>query len=403
MNTKKLAPVKVCYNSDGKYDTENRQFQGIPGIEVTPSGKLWAVWYAGGVNEGPDNYVIIASSDDDGGHWTEPIAVIDPPGNVRAFDPVLWHDPLGRMWWFWSQSYCQSYDSINDGSAVVWGAYTEDSDAEKPVFSVPTRIDKGVMMNKPVVLSSGEWALPIAIWKFRDKSFVENQSELDNERFSRMIISDDQGKTFRLQGYADVPHRSIDEHIIMELKDGKLWMLVRTEYGIGQSFSSDKGKTWTPGEDSGLGGPYSRFSLMRLSSGKLLFVNHADIPPIEAVKEFLKGILWRKRSHLTAFISDDDGKTWKGGLLLDERDGVAYPDAVEDIEGTINVIYDYQRYKEGAIFMASFREEDVLAGKCISKGSILKRLINKTGGVRINESGHTRESALITLSWSSCK
>lgn len=393
MNDKQSEPVTVCYNSEGKYDTTNRQFQGIPSIEVTHSGKLWAGWYAGGINEGPDNYVIIMSSDDGGGNWTEPIAVIDPPGNTRAFDPVLWHDQLGRMWWFWSQSYSLNYSSIHDGSAVVWGIYTENPDAQKPIFSAPIKIGNGVMMNKPVVLSSGEWALPIAIWKYRDKSFMGNNSELDNERFSRMIISDDHGKTFRLQGYADVPHRCFDEHIIIELKNGRLWMLVRTEYGIGQSFSSDLGKTWTLGEDSGLGGPNSRFSLIRLSSGNLLLINHADISPAEGIKEFLKGRTWRTRSHLTAFISDDDGRTWKGGLLLDERDGVSYPDAVEDKAGTINVIYDYQRHKEGSIFMASFREEDVLAGECISEGAVLKRLINSTGGIK-NEANRNQTNVM---------
>jgi hypothetical protein len=36
------------------------------------------------------------------------------------------------------------------------------------------------------------------------------------------------------------------------------------------------------------------------------------------------------RSHLTAYLSDDDGRSWHGGLLLDERNGVSYPDGVEE-------------------------------------------------------------------------
>lgn len=32
------------------------------------------------------------------------------------------------------------------------------------------------------------------------------------------------------------------------------------------------------------------------------------------------------RSHLTAYLSKDDGTTWTGGLMLDERRGVSYPD-----------------------------------------------------------------------------
>ena len=50
-----------------------------------------------------------------------------------------------------------------------------------------------------------------------------------------------------LRGHADVPMRSFDEHMIVQKKDGTLWMLVRTFDGLGESFSSDGGFTWTPG------------------------------------------------------------------------------------------------------------------------------------------------------------
>ena len=43
--------------------------------------------------------------------------------------------------------------------------------------------------------------------------------------------------------------------MIVERKDGSLWMLVRTQYGIGQSVSVDKGATWSQGGPSGSGGP----------------------------------------------------------------------------------------------------------------------------------------------------
>jgi hypothetical protein len=84
-----------------KYASNMRRFQGIPGIERAPNGRLWAVWYAGGPGqpgEGPGNYVVLVTSDDDGRSWSQPKLVIDPPGDfARAFDPVLWHDPRGRL------------------------------------------------------------------------------------------------------------------------------------------------------------------------------------------------------------------------------------------------------------------------------------------------------------------
>ena len=49
-----------------------------------------------------------------------------------------------------------------------------------------------------------------------------------------------------------------------------------------------------------------------------------------------------KRSHMTAFVSDDDGATWKGGLLLDERES-SYPDGIQAEDGTLFIIDDHQR------------------------------------------------------------
>jgi hypothetical protein len=114
--------------------------------------------------------------------------------------------------------------------------------------------------------------------------------------------------------------------------------------------------------------PVSRFFIRRLASGQLLLVRHN--PP--------NG---KSRSHLTAFLSEDDGRTWKGGLMLDERDGVSYPDGVQAADGTIYVAYDYQRQRDKEILMAVFTEEDILKGKLISPDSKLRVLINKAAGV----------------------
>ena len=80
-----------------KHSTQSRQFQGIPGIEITPGGRLWATWYSGGTGEGPDNFVVLVTSDDGGKNWSEPVAVVDPRGNDRTFDPTLWIGPDGIL------------------------------------------------------------------------------------------------------------------------------------------------------------------------------------------------------------------------------------------------------------------------------------------------------------------
>ena len=83
-------------------------------------------------------------------------------------------------------------------------------------------------------------------------------------------------------------------------------------------------------------------------------------PPFEYIDERTR------RERLMAFVSDDDGKTWQGGLMLDEREKVTYPDGVQAPDGTIYIIYDHNRTPNGAVLMATFREEDVRAGKPVT-------------------------------------
>ena len=339
-----------------RYASGTRRFQGIPGIERTADGTLWATWYSGGSGEGPENYALLAKSADDGIHWIDPVAVIDPPGVTRAFDPCLWRSPDGRLWWFWSQS-----DGWADGRMGVWAATMEC--AAPLAFSRPRRIANGVMMNKPTVLSNGEWMLPISLWHaditngyFGDKA----NDPLKNERAANVYVTRD-GKDFLYRGGVDIPGRSFDEHMVVERKDKTLVMYVRTTYGIAESVSGDGGRTWSAGMASRIAGPCSRFFIRRLRSGRLLLVNHYR---------------FTGRSHLTASLSDDDGETWRGHLLLDERPNVSYPDGVAAADGTIYVIYDRDRNCDGNILLSVFHEEDVLAAKAVSPGIRLRQLIS---------------------------
>ncbi|WP_417376975.1 sialidase family protein [Gimesia maris] len=349
--------------SPGKeYADDTRMFQGIPGLSRAANGRLWALWYAGGTGEGELNYVVLVTSGDDGKTWSGPKLVIDPPGPVRAYDPAIWHDPSGRMWVFWAQSY-----RWWDGRSGVWAITTDDSDQENPKWTEPRRLCNGIMMNKPTVLSNGDWLLPVAIWKQPAKESIEHRFDLPEERGGNIFISKDQGKTFQLLGQTDVPERTFDEHMIVERKDNSLWTLVRTRYGIGESISTDGGKTWSEGKASDIPHVNARFFIRRLKSGKLLMVRHNPADK-------------KSRRDLTAFLSQDDGNTWQGGLLLDERSGVSYPDGVQSDDGTIYIIYDFARTRDKKILMATFTEEDVLAGKPVSDKARLRVLVNQATG-----------------------
>ena len=362
-----LDPPRADISPGPEYGRDTRIFQGIPGIERSRGGRLWAAWYGGGDTEGPDNYVMLVTSGNDGASWSDLKLVVDPEGLVRAFDPCLWMDPSGRMWLFWAQAHY-----FWDGRGGVWAITTDEADQENPTWSSPRRLADGVMMNKPTALENGTWLLPAASWDIPVKGGgQEFEFDMGKLTGSNVFASYDQGENWALSGQALIPGVACDEHMIVERTEGSLWMLARTEYGIGESTSIDQGKTWSPGQPSWLRHiAKARFCIRRLQSGNLLFVNHNSPDG-------------KTRSHLTAFLSEDEGKTWQGGLLLDRRKGVSYPDITESDSGEIYCIYDYSRQDKMEILMAVFTEEDIL-----NKGKIRdfrsRVLVNKATGRRID-------------------
>jgi predicted neuraminidase len=357
-------PATADFSPGPEYAGSARRFQGIPGIERAANGRLWATWYGGGTTEDEHNYILLSTSGDNGESW-QPVLVLDPDrdGPVRALDPCLWHDPQGKLWLFWAQEATKN-KARDPGSFVSFAITTMDSGSAGAKWSEPQRIAKGVMMNKPTVTKDNRWLLPIASWS-QDGS-------------ARVLESRDQGTTFVELGAANVPvkARNADEHMVVEREDGTLWMLIRGTFpaeskevnGIGESVSTDGGKTWSEVTASEIPHPVSRFFIRRLASGRLLLVRHD--PPNHR----------KSRSHLTALLSEDDGRTWKGGLVFDERDAVSYPDGVQAPNGSIYMIYDHQRYADKEILMTIFTEKEVLEGKVSSPESRLRVLVNKATG-----------------------
>jgi len=344
-------PARVIDARDGDHALATRKFQGIPSLAIAPAGRLWATWYAGkSPSEDQNNYVVVTTSGDGGKTWRES-HVVDPdgPGPVRAFDPELWVDPNGRLWSFWAQAL-----GHNATVGGVWAMTAEDPNDPACAWSEPRRLTDGVMMCKPVVLSSGEWVLPASTWRKTDNS-------------ARLVVSTDAGRTWSVRGACHVPVkvRSFDEHVLVERLDKSLWMLLRTNYGIGESVSTDRGRSWGDLTPSRIQHPSARFFVRRLRSGKLLLVKH--------------GAIDRKtgRSHLTAFLSADDGKTWQGGLLLDKRGGVSYPDGQQGRDGTIHIIYDHSRTGDREILLAKFAERDVASGEAGSASVSLRGRVSK--------------------------
>ncbi len=348
-----------------------RMWQGIPSIERTAQGRLWATWYAGPLSEGSEgNYALLVTSADGGATWSNPVAVYDSStffdGNTA--DPHLWIDPQGRLWWF---VYRLLKVTHPDGIRSLWGFCCENPDSPTPRWKPPVLAGFGLGLNKPTALTNGHWLRP-----------VDNNAESKAGTRTQFWISRDQGESFTPFSKLPIRDVSFAEHMVVERRDGSLLMMARTNYGIGQAESEDHGATWIHERPfTKERGVNTRFFLRKLQSGSLLLVVN-DVP---------KG-----RSRLAALLSEDDGKTWPHQLIIDERDRVSYPDGTEGTDGFLYVTYDRGRYEKGEqeILFAKFTEADIKAGNVITGGSRLKQVINRLadtgGGVQI-----TREPQLM--------
>ena len=334
---------------------DNVRWLGIPAVERTKKGRLFAAWYTGADGENLGNYVPLILSDDDGRTWSEPVAAAWFGHEARAYDECLWIDPLGRLWFVYARQ----------PEHAVWVSVCDDPDAPELIWREPRIIGHDVMLNKPVVTSDGRWLFPVAIWRF------DSYYRLDEAlRGAATYVSTDKGQTLDFLGRVEVPREisAFDEHNIVEKKDGSLWIMNRTTKGIGESISTDGGRTWSKLQESPIKHTSSRFFLRRLRSGALLLVKNGPLDREVG------------RSRMTAYLSRDDGATWRGGLVLDERDQVSYPDGGQTEDGAIFVAYDFERYGAREIYVARFTEEDVDAGKAVSERGKHKILVNKATG-----------------------
>ncbi|MGZ0654955.1 sialidase family protein [Coraliomargarita sp. W4R53] len=366
------------WNPGAEYDDSARMFQGIPSIASAPNGRLWATWYGGGTGESQANYVLLATSGDDGRSWSSPKLIVNPP--FRASEPAVWTDPSGKLWFMFNfypirssaedrnamsaqfedtGAYNQFIGKYNFVGTQLWAMTTDNPDDEDPTWAEPRIIGMEIHnMNKPTVLSDGTWVWPAA------------PVTAARGMMMRPLYSTDEGRSFFYRGAVPMPKnlRNANEYQIIERKDGSLWLLNRVNGGIGESFSYDGGETWTTMELSSIVHTVSRFYITRLQSGKLLLVKHGAIDKDVG------------RSQLMAFLSEDDGETWTGGLMIDARPGISYPDGEQGEDGLIRITYDYSRHHAKEILMAVFSEQDVAAGKAVSGQAAFRLIVNKATG-----------------------
>ena len=302
--------ANVIVNPGPQYADGARSWQGIPGVERAPKGRLWVTWYSGDVGEGAmGNYALAATSADDGKAWSKPLVVLQGPQGTRIGDPLPWLDPKGRLWIFWSQFTKRSAERGAQDMKNCFAIRTDEPDSATPKWSAPLLVaEGGILFGKPIVRASGGWVAPF---------FVHGKpswSERMNGKETGTLLSSDEGASWQWLGGTSLPKDlwSFSEATLAQRKEGSLWMVIRTQKGLHESTSHDDGRAWSAATPMpGFAGAATRACMKRLASGAFVLIYHDSLKVKPA------------RERLTAWLSDDEGRTWPHKLLLDQRSRVS--------------------------------------------------------------------------------
>ena len=280
--------------------------------------------YYGGQSEDHSPAKIVGTyTSDHGRTWSPTFILLENIARENVMSVTFLRLRSGEIAFFYlhknSSSDLKAYMKLSRDEAKTWGAPVCVTQAE----------GYHVMNNDRVIqLKSGRLLAPIA--------FSPDFRKLDHW-ISFCYYSDDLGKSWKKsKSEIDLPKRGAMEPGLVELRDGSVMMIIRTQMGsVYKSYSKDSGVTWSASESLGLVAPVAPATIARMpKTGDLLIVwNNAP----------------DKRTPLSTAISKDEGRTWDHvqNLENDPRFAYAYTSTLFDGDWALLSYWVHQRTAEG--------------------------------------------------------
>ncbi len=250
-------------------------------------------------SSGDDNgnaYLAGRFSGDKGKTWSAgDVKIVGQEGKMNVMSVSLLRLQNGNIALFYlkknSETDCIPMMRISKDEAVTWS---------DPLPCITDKAGYFVLNNNRVIqLQSGRILMAVNLYNVPKGSLL-NKGSLWS------YYSDDNGRSWKSGIEVSNPDKILtQEPGLVELKDGKILMLIRSDAGVQcVSYSKDKGKTWSPVERSNIKSPVSPASIERIpSTGDLFLVWNNNGGDDLATKG--------KRTPLTVAISKDEGKTWE--------------------------------------------------------------------------------------------
>lgn len=291
------------------------------------SNGLIAAWFGGTQERNPDVGIWISRCID--GSWSGPVEVVDGIINdtlrYPCWNPVLFHPEGGPLMLFYK---------VGPNPREWWGMVVT-SDNEGESWSVPKKLGYskknehliGPVKNKPVQLADGTILCP---------SSTEEEMEGDIQWRVHFEASHDLGRTWNTIGPINEGNAfdAIQPTILIHPGE-QLQILCRTRQNvISQSWSEDKGNSWSKMNDTRLPNPNSGIDAVTLSDGRhLLVYNHTQT----------NGDFPRGREMLNVALSSD-GTNWVPVLTLEKQKGeYSYPAVIQTSDNLVHITYTYKR------------------------------------------------------------
>ena len=285
-------------------------------IVVLRDGTLFAVWsdFYEKANDHAPARISAARSTDSGRTWGPRFTLQENTGLSNVMCASLVRSRTGDILFFYLQK-----NSTTDLKAYVRRS-TDDAQTWGPPVLMMPEPGYHVMNNARVIqLKTGRLLAPVA---------TSLQVGTKNDNFKTVVYrSDDDGRTWqRGTTFLSAPKRGAMEPGLIELKDGRVLQIIRTQTGkIWHAYSADGGDTWTEATPWTIEAPEAPSTLARNpANGDWLLVWNPTVVWSNPEKTVLGTNHGGPRTPLAAMISRDEGRTWSVPKNLESNANATY-------------------------------------------------------------------------------